>query len=102
MRNSLLSGVRKMTSSRQSPKKSADKTGVALVPLFEVAPSAVSKVSSVSLVQFHLEMRLRSSSSRKRSPSHHIAKFAERGALPMRSPVQVRNPEGPPHISAPG
>ena len=41
MRSSLLSRVRQITSSRQSPRMSARQAGVALVPLFDVQPSAV-------------------------------------------------------------
>src|SRR6187401_3272473 len=79
MRNSRLSPVRQTTSSRQSPRMSAQRTGVALEPLFEVHPSAVSSRVSLSLSQFHLEIWLRSSSSRSRSPSHQTPKLQERG-----------------------
>ena len=82
-------------------RMSPERTGVALLPLLEVTPSAVRMFFSVPLCQSHLSMRLRSRISRRRSPSHQIAKFADRGAGPMFSPWQVRRPDEPPHISSP-
>ena len=91
-----------MISRLPSPSRSALSTGVAFVPLFDVQPSAVKSVSSLPFCQSHLEIALRSSSSRSRSPSHQMAKFTVRGPAPIRSPLQLFNPSEPPHASAPG
>src|SRR6185436_13172682 len=96
MRSSLLSVVRQITSSRQSPRISALNAGVAFVPLFDVQPSAVSKTVSVPSVQFHLVMRLRSSSSRNTSPSHQTPKLHERGSRSaIFSPLALNSPVTP-------
>ena len=76
MRSSLLSAVRQITSSRQSPRMSAQRHGVAFVPLFDEQPGrgqqrrlGLRSPSPISM------MVVRSSSSRSRSPSHQIAKL---------------------------
>src|SRR5215203_3186394 len=82
-----------MTSSRQSPKMSALNAGVAFVPLFDSAPSAVKITSVVSFSQFHFEIVLRSSSSLKRSPSQNTPKLHERGILSeIFSPLALKIP----------
>src|SRR5512133_2164083 len=87
-----------MTSSRQSPNKSALRTGVDLVPLFETHPSAVK-----SLPTLYLSMWFPSKSSLLKSPSHQIRKFVEEGESPIRSPFIFNSPSEPEnHISAPG
>src|SRR4051812_7581894 len=96
MRSSLLSAVRNMTSSRQSPKRSADSAGVALVPLFDAQPAAVNSVVSVSFSQSHFVMLVRSSSSRRASPSHQMAKLHERGLrFDTTSPLTSQTPPRP-------
>ena len=62
MRSARLSDVRQMTSSRQSPRMSADSAGVDLVPLFDATPEPVS--SRVSPPVPYLSMWVPSSSSR--------------------------------------
>src|SRR3977135_1019282 len=101
IRSSLLSVVLKITSSRQSPNRSALRAGVAFVPLFDEQSAAVMMVFSVPLCQSHFEMRLPSRISRTKSPSHQIAKLTDRGAGPILSPLQVFKPSDPPHISSP-
>ncbi len=54
MRRALLSLVRKMTSSRQSPKRSALRTGVDFEPLLGRQPSAVKRVLSCDFSKSHL------------------------------------------------
>src|SRR3954467_4581850 len=96
MRSSLLSVVRQITSSRQSPRISAHKTGVALVPLLAEQFSATSRRVSVSVCQFHFEITLRSSNSRSKSPSHQTPKLQELG-LPSEicSPFTFQTPRKP-------
>src|SRR5437870_12441363 len=97
MRSSLLSAERPITSSRQSPKMSAHRHGVALVPLFEAQPSAVSSTFSVSFSQSHLVIVVRSRISRSRSPSHQTPKLHERGRRSLIfSPLQLYSPVTPP------
>src|SRR5262245_11489731 len=96
MRSSWLSVVRKMTSSRQSPRMSALRHGVAFDPLFEEQPVAVSKVDSDSFSQFHFVIELRSSSSRSGSPSHQIAKLQLLGfRVDATSPFVFQTPPRP-------
>jgi hypothetical protein len=52
----LPSVVGQITSSRQSPSRSAQSVGVDFVPLFERQSSAVRIRSVFSVSQFHLEM----------------------------------------------
>ena len=73
MRSDVLSAERQITSSRQSPKRSAVSAGVALVPLLEAAPVAVSSRTSELVFQSHLLIQLLSSISRSRSASHQTA-----------------------------
>src|SRR5258708_35519376 len=105
MRNSLLSVVLQMTSSRQSPRISAHSAGVALVPLLEVQPSAVRRRVSEPSVQFHLEIVLRSSNSRSKSASHQTPQLQERGLRSeICSPLTFQTPRRPApdaHISYP-
>ncbi len=101
MRSALLSSVRQMTSSRQSPRMSADSAGVAFVPLFDATPSPVS--SRVSPSGPYLSMWVPSSSSRVRSPSHQLRKLALEGLGPISSPAVFRSaPSALDQNSAPG
>src|SRR6185503_13929383 len=96
MRSSLLSVVRQITSSRQSPRMSALSVGVAFVPLFDAQPSAVNRRSSVPVVQFHFEIVLRSSNSRSKSPSHQTPKLQDLGdASEIFSPFELNSPVRP-------
>src|SRR5262245_55387027 len=101
MRSAELVLVRQMTSSRQSPRMSADSAGLALVPLFDATPLAVSR--RVSPPVPYLSMRVWSSSSRTGSASHQIRKFAEPGLRPrLALLVALRRPSTEDdHISAP-
>src|ERR1700710_1211006 len=75
-----------MTSSRQSPRMSADSAGVALVPLFDATPEPVSR--RVSPLVPYLSICVPSSSSRCASPSHQTTKFVEPGLrLATREPL---------------
>src|SRR5499426_46545 len=92
----------KITSSRQSPKISADRFGVALVPLMDDAPVAVSK--RVSPLVPYLSMWLLSRSSRTKSPSHQIRKLTELGFRPTLPPEELKRlviPSPAPQNSAP-
>src|SRR5690606_6908976 len=103
MRSALLSVVRQITSSRQSPNRSPDSAGVALVPLLEATPLAVSR--RVSPPVPYLSIWVWSSSSRTGSASHQIRKLAEPGLrLATWLPVAAeRNPlTALDHTSAPG
>lgn len=76
--------------------------GVALLPLFHVAPSAVKTFVSAPAPQSHLLTRLRSSNSRSRSPSTRprtSPRAAPGRAEPL--PLQVRKLAGALHISSP-
>src|SRR5262249_42990364 len=77
MRRAELSDSRQITSSRQSPKMSALKQGVALVPLLEAIPVSASRVVVFPASQFHLLITVPSSNSRSRSPSHHTPKLID-------------------------
>src|SRR3954451_17565992 len=101
MRRALLSVVGQTTSSRQSPRMSADSEGVALVPLLECTPLAVS--NRVSLLVPYLSIWVPSSSSRCASPSHHTTKLVEDGLRPMFVPPVLNRPlTADDHDSAPG
>ena len=67
MRSSLLSALRQITSSRQSPRMSAHRPGVDLVELLEAHPRAESNIFSVLFSQSHLVMVVRSRISRTSS-----------------------------------
>src|SRR5690348_8964534 len=96
IRNSLLSVVRQITSSRQSPRMSALSAGVAFVPLFDAQPSAVSIMVSAPSAQFHLKIVLRSSNSLSVSPSQKTPKLQERGSWSdIFSPLALNNPVTP-------
>src|SRR5262245_30748283 len=96
IRNSLLSDVRQITSSRQSPRMSALRAGVAFVPLFDAQPSAVSNTASTLSAQFHLKIMLRSSNSLSVSPSQKTPKLHERGSRSdIFSPLALNNPAMP-------
>src|SRR5262249_17454900 len=75
MRSASLDDSRQITSSRQSPRMSALRFGVALVPLFEATPAGESSAVVVPVSQFHFEIVVPSRSSRRRSPSHQIPKL---------------------------
>src|SRR5690606_1500915 len=93
IRNSLLSFVRQITSSRQSPNTSALSTGVALDPLLELQSSARSSVSNALLFQFHFMILFRSNNSRKGSPSHQTPKLQEPGVTSVIfSPLTENSP----------
>src|ERR1044072_7334432 len=68
MRISRLSALGSTSSSRQSPRMSADSDGFFLVPLFETVPGGSSRTFSVPLVPSPLVIRVPSSSSARRSP----------------------------------
>src|SRR3954470_19651890 len=91
MRRALLSVVGQTTSSRQSPRMSADRDGVDFVPLLACTPLAVS--SRVSALVPYLSMCVPSSSSRWASPSHQTRKLAEPGLRPMFCPLVLNSPE---------
>src|ERR1700752_1733201 len=96
MCNSLLSVVRQITSSRQSPRISALNAGVALVPLFEAHSSAFNNTVSVLSTGFHFEITLRSSSSLSTSPSHQIPNLHDRGVWSeIFSPFAFQRPLSP-------
>src|SRR5271155_1958813 len=96
MRNSLLSRVRQMTSSLQSPRMSAQRHGVDLVPLFDTQPSATTSGVSVPDSQFHLVIQLLSRISRSGSPSHQTPKLHDRGLRSeIVSPLTSHRPESP-------
>src|SRR5687768_6373611 len=90
MRSAVLSDVRQMTSSRQSPNRSADSAGVALVPLFDATPEPVSR--RVSPPVPYLSTCVPSSSSRVVSPSHQTRKFVDDGLRPMFCPLVFDSP----------
>ena len=71
--------MRQITSSRQSPRMSAQRQGFDLVPLFEAQPSAVSSRPARAGRRSHLAIVVPSSSSRSRSPSHQTPKLQDRG-----------------------
>src|SRR5262249_23900145 len=77
MRSAALPVSRQMTSSRQSPRMSALKHGVAFVPLFEAMLESLNNVVVFPWSQFHLLIVTPSSSSRSRSPSHQTPKLIE-------------------------
>src|SRR5262245_29992828 len=96
MRSSLLSDERQITSSRQSPRTSAHRPGVALVPLFDAQPRAVNSTVSFYAFQSHLLIVVRSKISRNRSPSHHTPKLHERGLRSLTfSPLTFHTPLSP-------
>src|SRR5690242_10057157 len=102
MRSARLSLVRQITSSRQSPNRSAVSAGVDFVPLLDATPEPLSSVVSPPLP--YLLMWVPSSSSRTVSPSHQIRKLVEPGLRPRLAPVVAlrRLPPWADHISAPG
>src|SRR6185295_17550429 len=77
MRSASLDDSRQITSSRQSPRMSALRFGVALVPLFDETPAGERRAVVLPASQFHLEIVVPSSSSRRRSPSHHTPKLID-------------------------
>src|SRR5262245_43779957 len=77
MRSAALPVSRQITSSRQSPRMSALKHGVAFVPLLEAIPESESSAVVFPAVQFHLLIVVPSSNSRNRSPSHQTPKLIE-------------------------
>src|SRR5262245_35537494 len=89
MRSASLVDSRQITSSRQSPRMSALRLGVALVPLFDETPAGDSSEVVLPGSQFHLETVVPSSSSRSRSPSHHTPKLID-GLL-----AEIWTPRGP-------
>src|SRR5580765_7830697 len=100
MRRLRLSDGRQMTSSRQSPNKSALRQGVDLVLLLEERPPGERSELLELLNQFHLEIVVPSSVSRSRSASHHTQKFIWLGReLVICTPVALIKPPRAPHIS---
>src|SRR4051794_36547581 len=89
MRRALLLDVRHTTSSRQSPNRSPESAGVALVPLLEATPEPVS--SRVSPPVPYLSMRVWSTSSRTGSASHQARKLMDDGSRPSEAPVVLRS-----------
>src|SRR5258708_7613412 len=71
---------------------SAESAGVDLVPLFDAAPVAVRRRSSVDVPQFHFAIQLLSRISRNGSASHHTAKFADGGDAEIRWPRTSTRP----------
>src|SRR5258706_4612721 len=96
-RRAELSASRQITSSRQSPMKSAVSAGVDLVPLCGAHSLHESKVAPP-----YFAIEVLSSSSRVSSPSHQIKKLIEPGAPPRFLPVAASKSPVPPaaHISA--
>ncbi len=83
--------VAQTTSSRQSPKRSPEIAGVALVPLFEWTDAPVS--CRVSPEVPYLSMWVPSRSSRVVSPSHQDRKLALEGLrLATTAPLGLRRP----------
>src|SRR5262245_47762133 len=100
MRSDKLSDARQITSSRQSPKRSALRQGVDLVPLLDERPLGERTKLLALLVQFHLEIVVPSSVSRSRSASHHTQKFIWPGRdVVICTPVALINPPRDPHTS---
>src|SRR5215468_3485841 len=89
MRSAALPDSRQITSSRQSPKMSALKHGVALVPLLDAIPVSESSGVVFPASQFHLLIVVPSSNSRNRSPSHQTPKLIE-GLV-----AEICTPRGP-------
>src|SRR5215475_16136943 len=89
MRSAALFDSRQITSSRQSPRMSALRQGVALVPLFEEIPESASSGDVLPASQFHLVIAVPSSNSRNRSPSHQTPKLIEGLA------AEICTPRGP-------
>src|SRR3712207_1347431 len=100
MRRAVLSEVRQTTSSRQSPRMSPESAGVDFVELFEERPAGESSAVLVFVSQFHFEMVVPSSSSRRRSASHQTAKFVGEGlVVPICTPLALIRPPREPYIS---
>src|SRR5215212_9699787 len=100
MRRAVLSAVRQMTSSRQSPRMSPMSAGVAFVELFEESPAGESSVFDLPVVQSHFEMVVPSSNSRRRSASHQMPKFFGEGAdVLICTPVALQSPPRELYIS---
>src|SRR5215470_9172391 len=89
MRSAALPVSRHITSSRQSPKMSALRQGVAFVPLLEAIPESESRLDVFPASQFHLLIVVPSSNSRNRSPSHQTPKLID-GLL-----GEICTPRGP-------
>src|SRR5262245_55509181 len=89
MRRAALFDSRQITSSRQSPKMSALRAGVAFVPLLEAMPVSESRGVVLPVSQFHLVIDVPSSNSRSKSPSHQTPKFIE-GLV-----AEICTPRGP-------
>src|SRR5215467_2512372 len=89
MRSASLDDSRQITSSRQSPRMSALRFGVALEPLFDDTPDGASSVVVLPASQSHLEIVAPSSSSRSRSPSHQTPKLID-GLV-----AEICTPRGP-------
>src|SRR4051812_9043687 len=79
MRSSRPSAERQITSSRQSPRMSAESAGVALVPLLAAHSAQRSNSVVVESFQFHFEITTPSSNSRSGSASHQIPKLMDGG-----------------------
>src|SRR4030043_985708 len=93
MRNSVLSSVRHITSSLQSPRISALRLGVAFDPFIDLQFSSENIGSCTDFSQFHLDITLRSSNSRSKSPSHQTAKLQELGFVSdINSLLALNNP----------
>src|SRR3954454_9646056 len=90
MRRARLSVVGQTTSSRQSPRMSADSDGVDFVPLLACTPLAVS--SRVSPLVPYLSMWVPSRSSRCASPSHQTTKFVDDGLRATFWPLVLSSP----------
>src|SRR5215207_3934470 len=100
MRSAVLSDVRQMTSSRQSPRMSPRRDGVAFVELLEETPEGDRSTLEVFVSQFHFEMVVPSSNSRRRSASHQIPKFIGEGLeVVIRTPVALQSPPRELYIS---
>src|ERR1044072_8739243 len=97
MRSAVLSAVRQMTSSRQSPWMSPEGPGGDFVELLDERADGESNAVRVLVSQFHFEMVVPSSSSRRRSPSHQTAKFVKLGlVVAIATPAAgLRAPGGP-------
>lgn len=86
-----MSVVGQTTSSRQSPRMSPDRDGVALVLLLEWTEAPVRRRVSEEVP--YLSMWVPSRSSRVVSPSHQERKLTEEGSRPFVAPASSRMEE---------
>ena len=110
MRSSLLSRVRAMTSSRQSPRMSAHRHGFAFVPLFDAQPWSAGEQRRLAARsrQSHLRDRRRRRAARAagRRPTRRRCCTSAACASEIFSPLTLHSPPTPvarrPHLVARG